>query len=75
MKWNGGISYPIQSGHGCLGCSAPNFWDADSFYSRDLNILGGKVEESSDTIRKSCFRRCGCAGDSWWLLIFRKEKT
>lgn len=53
MKWNGGISYPIQSGHGCLGCSAPNFWDAaDSFYSRDLNILGGKVEESSDTIGK-----------------------
>jgi hydrogenase small subunit len=53
MKWNGGISYPIQSGHGCLGCSAPNFWDAaDSFYSRDLNILGGKVEESSDAIGK-----------------------
>ncbi len=20
-KWNGGISYPIQSGHGCIGCS------------------------------------------------------
>ncbi len=33
MKWNGGTSFPIQSGHGCLGCSEPNFWDAGSFYS------------------------------------------
>ena len=31
-KWNGGTSFPIQSGHGCLGCSEPNFWDAGSFY-------------------------------------------
>jgi hydrogenase small subunit len=33
MKWNGGVSFPIQSGHGCIGCSEPNFWDAGSFYS------------------------------------------
>lgn len=32
-KWNGGVSFPIQSGHGCLGCSEPNFWDAGSFYT------------------------------------------
>ena len=31
-KWNGGTSFPIQSGHGCLGCSEPDFWDAGSFY-------------------------------------------
>jgi len=31
-KWNGGVSFPIQSGHGCLGCSEPDFWDAGSFY-------------------------------------------
>jgi len=31
-KWNQGTSFPIQSGHGCLGCSEPNFWDAGSFY-------------------------------------------
>jgi len=31
-KWNGGVSFPIQSGHGCIGCSEPNFWDAGSFY-------------------------------------------
>ena len=32
-KWNGGISFPIESGHGCLGCSEPHFWDAGSFYT------------------------------------------
>jgi hydrogenase small subunit len=32
MKWNGGVSFPIQSGHGCIGCSEPNFWDAGGFY-------------------------------------------
>jgi hydrogenase small subunit len=31
-KWNNGTSFPIQSGHGCIGCSEPDFWDAGSFY-------------------------------------------
>ncbi len=31
-KWNGGVSFPIQSGHGCLGCSEAQFWDMGSFY-------------------------------------------
>lgn len=26
-KWNGATSYPMHSGHGCLGCSEPDFWD------------------------------------------------
>src|ERR1700722_3370203 len=33
LKWNGGVSFPIQSGHGCIGCSEPGFWDKGSFYS------------------------------------------
>ena len=32
-KWNQETSFPIESGHGCLGCSEPNFWDMGSFYS------------------------------------------
>lgn len=31
-KWNQGTSFPIESGHGCIGCSEPDFWDAGSFY-------------------------------------------
>ncbi|MGD8265377.1 MAG: hydrogenase small subunit [Chromatiales bacterium] len=32
MKWNQATSFPIESGHGCLGCSEPNFWDMGGFY-------------------------------------------
>lgn len=32
MKWSGGLSFPIQSGHPCLGCSEPDFWDGGGFY-------------------------------------------
>lgn len=27
IKWNQGTSYPMNSGHGCIGCSEPQFWD------------------------------------------------
>ena len=27
QRWNGGTSFPMHSGHGCLGCSEPHFWD------------------------------------------------
>jgi hydrogenase small subunit len=33
LKWNEGTSFPIGSGHGCLGCSEPDFWDKGGFYS------------------------------------------
>jgi hydrogenase small subunit len=32
LKWNEGTSFPIQSGHGCIGCSEPRFWDKGGFY-------------------------------------------
>ncbi len=32
VKWNGGTSWPVESGHGCIGCSEPDFWDAGGFY-------------------------------------------
>jgi hydrogenase small subunit len=40
MRWNAGTSWPIESGHPCLGCSEPNFWDAGSFYQA-LSIPAG----------------------------------
>jgi hydrogenase small subunit len=27
IKWNQGVSFPMKSGHGCIGCSEPDFWD------------------------------------------------
>ncbi|MBN1264604.1 MAG: hydrogenase small subunit [Anaerolineales bacterium] len=32
IKWDAGLSFPVQSGHPCLGCSEPNFWDGGGFY-------------------------------------------
>jgi hydrogenase small subunit len=43
MKWEQGLSFPIQSGHPCLGCSQPGFWDGGGFYqgqSAPLNRPG-----------------------------------
>ena len=33
QRWNEATSWPVFSGHGCLGCSEPNFWDTHTpFY-------------------------------------------
>ena len=50
IKWNGGVSFPIQSGHGCIGCSEANFWDNAPFYERLSNIGGFGIEASADTV-------------------------
>lgn len=53
MRWNAGVSYPIQSGHPCLGCSEPNFWDTNSpFYTRQANISFLGTNSTADTIGK-----------------------
>jgi hydrogenase small subunit len=44
LKWNGGVSFPIQSGHGCLGCSEPGFWDMGGFYKPLSTIKGDATE-------------------------------
>ena len=52
IKWNNGVSYPIQSGHGCIGCSEENFWDNGPFYERLTNLPGFGIESNADTIGK-----------------------
>ena len=27
VGWNSGTSWPVGAGHGCIGCTEPNFWD------------------------------------------------
>jgi len=46
VKWNGGTSFPIESGHGCIGCASPDFWDRGSFYAplaSGISIPGGAI--------------------------------
>jgi hydrogenase small subunit len=44
VKWNQGLTFPIQSGHGCLGCSEPNFWDKGGFYKPLSAGIWGNTE-------------------------------
>lgn len=27
VKWNSGTCWPVEAGHGCIGCTNPTFWD------------------------------------------------
>jgi len=50
IRWNGGVSFPIQSGHGCIGCSESSFWDNGPFYERLGNFPGFGIETTADKI-------------------------
>lgn len=50
VRWNGGVSFPIQSGHGCIGCSEDAFWDKGSFYDRLTTINQFGIEANADKI-------------------------
>ena len=49
-RWNESTSYPIQSGHGCIGCSENNFWDNGPFYRHLASFPGFGIESTADTI-------------------------
>jgi hydrogenase small subunit len=49
VRWNEGVSFPIQSGHGCIGCSEEGFWDHGSFYDR-VTRQPQTAELDADTI-------------------------
>jgi hydrogenase small subunit len=50
IKWNNGVSYPIQSGHGCIGCSEAHFWDNGPFYQHLPSFPGFGIEVTADKI-------------------------
>ena len=51
VKYNEGTSWPVQAGHGCIGCSEPDFWDTMSpFYRRLPEVPGFGVEKTADKI-------------------------
>jgi len=49
-RWNEGVSYPIQSGHPCIGCSEPRFWDNGPFYRHLASVPGFGIETTADTV-------------------------
>ncbi len=50
--WNNGVSFPIQSGYPCIGCSEPDFWDNGPFVKRLTNIPELGIEATADDIGK-----------------------
>ncbi len=51
VEYNDGTSWPVKSGHGCIGCSEPEFWDnMQPFYERLPNITLPGVEASADKV-------------------------
>jgi hydrogenase small subunit len=50
IKWNNGVSFPIQSGHPCIGCSEANFWDNGPFYQHLGNFPGFGIESTADKV-------------------------
>ena len=51
VRWNDGTNWPIGAGHGCIGCSEPGFFDADTpFYRRLPSVPGLGVQTTADEI-------------------------
>jgi hydrogenase small subunit len=50
QRFNEKTSWPVAAGHGCVGCSEPQFWDTSPLYRRLPNVPGFGVEQSADKI-------------------------
>jgi hydrogenase small subunit len=50
MRWNNGVSYPIESGHPCIGCSEAHYFDNGPFYQHLAHFPGFGIETTADTI-------------------------
>lgn len=75
IRWNGGVSFPIQSGHPCIGCSEANFWDNGPFYQRLPNFPGFGIESTADKVGMAALgvAAAGAAGHAV-MTNFRKRK-
>lgn len=51
VRYNEGLSWPVQAGHGCIGCSEAQFWDTMTpFYRRLPKVPGFSIETTADKI-------------------------
>ncbi|HIP29837.1 MAG TPA: Ni/Fe hydrogenase [Sulfurospirillum arcachonense] len=55
-KFNQGTSWPVQAGHGCIGCSEPDFWDAMGPFEEPLGnrlyhtLYGEGADKTADKV-------------------------
>ncbi|MDF1553481.1 MAG: hydrogenase small subunit [Deferrisomatales bacterium] len=51
VRYNDGLGWPVAQGHGCVGCSEPQFWDSmGPIYERLPNVPGFGVETSATKV-------------------------
>ncbi|QSX32025.1 hydrogenase small subunit [Shewanella avicenniae] len=50
-RFNAHVSWPVLAGHGCIGCSEPNFWDDMADFEKPLGrqLLHG-IDASADAV-------------------------
>jgi hydrogenase small subunit len=73
-KWNEGLGYPIQAGHGCIGCSEEAFWD-QGLYERLPKFPGFGIESNADTVgRTATVVTAGAVGLHAITSAIRKRK-
>jgi len=56
IKFNDGTSWPVQAGHGCMGCTEPGFWDTMSPFEKPIS------EKPSAAVKNSGQNRCHSSG-------------
>lgn len=61
VRWNG-VGNPIESGHPCLGCSEPGFWDRGSFYAQLATTSATPDVADTDLRRGEAVYEQNCAG-------------
>ncbi len=59
-QWNNGVSYPIKSGHPCIGCSEAGYFDR-SMYSREADNSGRVLPFDPEWVNKTLVRLSAAA--------------
>ena len=60
VRWNG-VSNPVESGHPCLGCSEPGFWDRGSFYTQVTVPVASSAATDTSAQRGAAVYDSNCA--------------
>ncbi len=76
VEYNDNTSWPIKGGHGCIGCSEPQFWDnMQPFYERLPNVSLPGVEATADEVGFALVggATAGVAAHAAYTFINRKK--
>lgn len=54
VRFNQGMSWPVMAGHGCIGCTEPDFWDKMAPFEKpiveDAILPFGGIEATADKV-------------------------